>query len=113
MEKPTVLGYIKDQPRALLDIFLRKEEFIQPFIDVFNANKIKKVYFFGSGTSFNASNIGAYYFKHILNMDAVAQLPTGFKNHEKADWSQLYKKDEILFVAISQSGTSIIWIVRL
>ena len=36
-----------------------------------------------------------------------AQYPTVFKNYEKADWSNTLNEDEILFVGISQSGTSV------
>ena len=73
----------------------------------FTKNNIKKVIFFGSGTSYNVSILGTYYFKHLVGIDAEYQYPTVFKNYEKADWSGLLKKDEILYVGISQSGTSI------
>lgn len=103
----TVLGYMKDQPRALQETLRNKEVFVKPFVETLCKKHIKKVLFFGSGTSYNASQIAAYYFKHILGMDAVAHYPTVFLHYEKADWSNLLKKDEILFVGISQSGTSI------
>ena len=107
MEKPTVIGYMKDQPRALRDTFERKDIFTKPFEDVFLKNTIKKILFFGSGTSYNASLIAAYYFKHIVGIDAAGHYPTVFANYEKADWTNTLKNEEILFVGISQSGTSI------
>ena len=55
MEKPTVLGYMKDQPRALRAAFARRAEFVEPFRQLFVQLPIKKVLFFGSGTSYNAS----------------------------------------------------------
>jgi len=106
MEKTTVLDYIKDQPRALRATLINKDEFINPFVEIFEKYNIKKVIFFGSGTSYNASIIAAYYFKQILGMDAIGQYPTVFENYEKADWANTLKKEEILFVGISQSGTS-------
>lgn len=106
MEKATVIGYIKDQPRALRATLKNKEEFVIPFVEVFKKYNIKKVIFFGSGTSYNASIIAAHYFKQILGIDAMGQYPTVFKNYEKADWTSTLKKEEILFVGISQSGTS-------
>lgn len=106
MEKATVLGYIKDQPRALRDTLKNKDEFVVPFVEVFKKNNIKKVIFFGSGTSYNASIIAAHYFKQILGIDAVGHYPTVFKNYEKADWTNTLKKEEVLCVGISQSGTS-------
>lgn len=107
MEKATVLGYIKDQPRALRAALENKDVFVNPFVEVFRKHNIKKVLFFGSGTSYNASIIAAHYFKQILGIDAAGHYPTVFKNYEKADWTNTLKKEEILFVGISQSGTSV------
>ena len=107
MDKPTVLGYMHDQPRALKYAFEHREEFLKPFVEIFKEHNIKKVLFFGSGTSYNASLIAAYYFKQIVGIDASGNYPTVFLNYEKPDWSGLLKNDEILFVGISQSGTSI------
>lgn len=106
MKNPTVLKYISDQPRALRDVLDRKKVFVDPFLEVLNKNRIKKILFFGSGTSYNVSTIAAHYFKHIVGIDSSGNYPTVFKNYEKADWTGLLNKDEILFVGISQSGTS-------
>lgn len=107
MSQPTVIGYIKEQPKQLAYVFENREEFIQPFLDVFEKNQIQKVIFFGSGTSYNVSIIAAYYFKHIVGLNAEAQYPTVFKNYEQADWTNSLDKKQILFVGVSQSGTSI------
>ena len=107
MEKPTVLGYMKDQPRALRAAFARRAEFVEPFRQLFVQLPIKKVLFFGSGTSYNASQIAAYEFKHLCKLEAQGHYPTVFAHYEQADWSGMLKKEEILFVGISQSGTSI------
>ena len=106
-KEPTVLGYMHDQPRALQKTFKNRNEFVEPFVEIFKEHRIKKVLFFGSGTSYNASLIAAYYFKHIVGIDAIGNYPTVFHNYEKADWTGVLQKDEILFVGISQSGTSI------
>ena len=107
MSEPTVIGYMKEQPERLKYVFENRDVFVKPFVDVFVKNKIKKVIFFGSGTSYNVSLIATYYVKHIVGIDAEAQYPTVFKNYEKADWSNTLNEDEILFVGISQSGTSV------
>lgn len=107
MSQPSVMGYIKEQPERLLYVFNHREEFILPFLKTFTQNHIKKVVFFGSGTSYNVATIAAYYFKHIVGIAAEAQYPTVFRNYEKADWSETLSKNDILFVGISQSGTSI------
>lgn len=105
--KQTVLDNINEQPKVLKYTLENQSIFVKPFVEVFKKHTIKKIMFFGSGTSYNVSNIAAYYFKHIVGIDACAQYPTVFKNYEKADWTGMLKNDEILFVGISQSGTSI------
>ncbi len=107
MSEPTVLGYMKEQPKRLAYVFDHRDIFVHPFVDVFKKYDIKKVIFFGSGTSYNVSQIAAYYFKHIVGIAAEAQYPTVFKHYEKPDWTGMLKEDQILFVGISQSGTSV------
>lgn len=107
MNKPTVIGYMKEQPERLAYVYENRNVFIEPFVEVFQKYDIKKVIFFGSGTSYNVSLIAAYYFKHIVGIAAEAQYPTVFKNYEKPDWTGMLKEEQILFVGISQSGTSI------
>lgn len=103
----TVLGNILDQPRALREAFKNREVFVNPFVKLLKEKEYKKILFFGSGTSYNVSVLAEYYFKQIVGIDAKAHYPTVFKNYEKADWSGLLNKEDILFVGISQSGTSI------
>jgi len=61
-EQPTVLGYMKSQPEVLDRTYRNKDVFVKPFVEYFLKNDIKKIIFFGSGTSYNVSNIAAYYF---------------------------------------------------
>ena len=103
----TVLDNIKEQPSVLKYTLENQSVFVDPFVALFQKHSIKKVIFLGSGTSYNVSHIAAYYFKQIVGIDACAQYPTVFKNYEKADWTGMLKNDEILFVGISQSGTSV------
>ena len=105
--KPTVLGYMYDQPRALREAFKNRDVFLKKFVDLIVEKKYKKILFFGSGTSYNVSTLAEYYFKHLVGIDAKAHYPTVFINYEKADWSGLLKKEDILCLGFSQSGTSI------
>ena len=65
MSKPTVLGYMHEQPERLAYVFENRDVFVKPFVEVLQKNNIKKVIFFGSGTSYNVSHLATYYFKHI------------------------------------------------
>lgn len=107
MEKPTVFGYICDQPRALRECFAHREQFCAPFAEIFKKHPIKKVYLLGSGTSYNASLVGKTYFSELLGVEVEVCIPTVFTNYVKVNINGIYKKDEILIVAISQTGTSI------
>lgn len=103
----TVVGNIKSQPEVLPQVFANRAVFVDPFVKAFRDFDIEKVIFFGSGTSYNVSQIAAYYFKHIVGVAAEAAYPTVFKNYERPDWTGRIANDRILFVGISQSGTSV------
>lgn len=103
----TVLENIRYQPTVLPEVLENAASFVEPFVEFVQEHDIKKVIFFGSGTSYNVSHIAAYYFKHIVGMAAEAQYPTVFGNYERPDWTGLIPNEQILFVGISQSGTSV------
>ena len=105
MSEVSVIGYMREQPERLRYVFKNREVFIQPFLEACKGKK--KILFFGSGTSYNVSLLATYYFKHICHIDAQAYYPNVFKYYEQPDWSNSLKKEEILFVGISQSGTSV------
>lgn len=105
--RQTVLENIKYQPIVLPEVLRDRAVFVAPFVKFVQEHDIKKVLFFGSGTSYNVSQIASYYFKHIVGMCAEAHYPTVFKNYEKPDWTGSIPNDQILFVGISQSGTSV------
>ena len=107
MEKPTVLGYIKEQPSRLKYVFENRDVFVKPFCDFFKEHDIKKIILLGSGTSYNAGVSACYYFKQISNIDAEVFYPTVYTGYEKADWTGTLSKDQILFIGVSQTGTSI------
>ncbi|AEB07811.1 Glutamine--fructose-6-phosphate transaminase (isomerizing) [Coriobacterium glomerans PW2] len=105
--KQTVLGNIRSQPEVLSGVFADQTSFTHPFSAEINEGNIRKIIFFGSGTSYNAAHIAAYYFKHIVGIAAEACYPTVFEHYEKPDWTGSIANDHILFVGISQSGTSV------
>lgn len=107
MDKPSMINYILDQPRALRATWEIRNLYCNPFKEVFIKNNIKLVYFLGSGTSYHASIVAAEYFEKYVGVDAVAMIPTQFANYEKINNNGVYAKEEILVVGISQSGTSV------
>ncbi|MDP4108651.1 MAG: SIS domain-containing protein [Bacillota bacterium] len=105
--KHTMIEYIKDQPRALRHTYNNREKVTNEINELFSAKNIKKIYFLGSGTSYHASLIAKKYFEKYLDVEAVASIPTAFTYYENINNNGIYKKDEILVVAISQTGSSI------
>ena len=103
----TVLDNIRYQPIVLPQVLANRAVFVDPFVQLVQEKGIRKIIFFGSGTSYNVSHIAAYYFKHLVGMAVEAQYPTVFCNYEKPDWTDSIPCDQVLFVGISQSGTSV------
>ena len=54
-DNTTVLGNMAEQPERLRYVFDNCDVFTRPFVEVIKKNNIKKVLFFGSGTSYNVS----------------------------------------------------------
>ncbi len=107
MEKPSMLGYIRDQGRALLNTFDNRDVYCEPFVKVFSECDIRKVYILGSGTSYHAALAAKHYFEKYLQTEAEVMIPTSFTNYESININGVYRKEQILVVGISQSGTSV------
>ena len=102
----SMLDYIIRQPEILKRTFDRRNEFLEPFQRVFQNHSIKRIYFFGSGTSHHVSRLGAMYFNRYLKAEASAHEPIPFADREPINPCGVYKEGEILAVGVSQSGTS-------
>ena len=76
----TVLGNMKSQPEVLKYTLENQKVFVDPFVEIFQKHDIRKIFFLGSGTSYNVAHIAAYYFKQIVGIDASAQYPTVYKS---------------------------------
>lgn len=107
MEKPTMLGYIRDQGRALLNTFDNREVYCKPFIKVFGSRDIRKIYILGSGTSYHAALAAKHYFEKYLQTETEVMIPTSFTNYERVNVNGIYRNEQILAIGISQSGTSV------
>lgn len=55
----TVLDNIRYQPTVLPEVLAGRSAFVDPFVELVQEHDIKKVIFFGSGTSYNVSQIAA------------------------------------------------------
>lgn len=103
---PSMLDYILRQPDILQKTYSERDAFLEPLHSMFQTHSIKRIYFFGSGTSYHVSRLGAMYFSRILNLECSAHEPILFADCEAVNPSDIYGKDEVLAVGVSQSGTS-------
>lgn len=105
--KTTMIKNIYDQPRALRTTFEKREVFCKPWCNFLSAQSIKTVYVLGSGTSYHAALVIREYIQQFMQMPCIVSIPTVFLRYEVMDACHQYKKDEILVIGISQSGTSL------
>ena len=64
-------GYILDQGRALRQSFAERACFVDPMIELFQNQDIRKVYFLGSGTSYHAALSFKNWFEKYLKVEAA------------------------------------------
>lgn len=107
MEQLSMIGHVKDTPRILKKTYDNRNEYLQPFVDLFVKNDFKKIYFLGSGTSHHVSLVIRNIFVKLLKIEGVACIPTIFTNHELINPSGVFKKEEICVIGFSQHGDSI------
>ncbi len=104
--KPTMMDYILRQPQILQRIFSERNTFLQPVQQFFSVHPVKRIYFFGSGTSYHVSRLGAMYFSRFLKAETSAHQPVLFCDLEPINPGGVYSEGEMLAVGVSQSGTS-------
>lgn len=107
MGKLSMIGHIKDTPRVIKKAYNLRNEYGKEFIQTFTNHNFKRVYFLGSGTSYNASLVIRNMFVEVLGIDGIAIIPNIFTNHEQINPNQYYNKDEVLIIGLSQHGDSI------
>lgn len=107
MNQPSMLGYIRDQGRALRNTMETREVFCGPMSKLFQQRDVKKVYLLGSGTSYNAALAIRRYLEMYLPVEAEAMIPTVFTNYTRINNNCIYRPDQVLVIGISQSGTSV------
>ena len=78
LDDPSMYGYIKDTGHALRNAYEERALFCDPFVDLMTSHDFKRVYFVGSGTSYNASLYIATLFQRYCKVEASAGFPTRF-----------------------------------
>jgi glucosamine 6-phosphate synthetase-like amidotransferase/phosphosugar isomerase protein len=106
LEDPTMIGYIHDGGNALRNVLENEYAFVSPFRSVIESNDIQEIHFVGSGTSYNASLYIAKMIRRFSHIASYAAYPT--RSDPKVDVAcSGYRASQILYVGVSQSGTSV------
>ena len=106
LKKPQMIDYIYEQQAVLMKIFDNRKTITAPVIDLFKRNEIKRIFLIGTGSSYHAALVGQQLFARWMDVEATVTIPTTFTNYEKINANQVYEKQNILVLAISQGGKS-------
>lgn len=107
MAKLTMMEHIEDTARVLQRAFDEREEYGKDFIDFMVKNDIKKIYFTGSGTSYNAMRVIRNMFVELLHVEGIAIEPNVFTYSESINPSGIFSNDQILVIGLTQHGDSL------
>ena len=107
MTKLNMMGHIEDTGRVLRRAFDERNDYGKEFIDFLTKRDFKKIYFTGSGTSYNAMRVVRNTFVKFLHVEGVAIEPTVFTYSESINPSSAFRPDQILVIGLSQHGDSL------
>ncbi|MDO1605820.1 SIS domain-containing protein [Lactobacillus sp. YT155] len=107
MGKMNMLDHILDTGRVLSRAYDERMEYGKDFIEFLSKGDFKKIYFTGSGTSYNAMRVVRNMFAEILKVEAIAIEPTIFTNLEDVNPTGIYQSSQILVIGLSQHGDSL------
>lgn len=106
MAKMTMMNHIEDTGRVLARAYDERSDYGADFVKLLKENDFKKIYFTGSGTSYNAMRVIRNMFVRLLKVEGVAIEPTVFTNSEVLNPSSAFRPDQILVIGLSQHGDS-------
>lgn len=107
MTKLTMMGHIEDTGRVLRRAFDERDDYGKDFIQFLATRDFRKIYFTGSGTSYNAMRVVRNTFVKLLRVEGVAIEPTVFTYSESINPSSAFRPDQILVIGLSQHGDSL------
>ena len=100
----TMLDEIAEESELFSYVLERKNYYTKDFVNIFLNNKIKKIYFLGSGSPSHLSTTLKYAAIKILKVEASCSLPSLFNNHEGFNISNAYRPNEMLLICPVESG---------
>ena len=83
-----MLEEIRSEPYFFEICLDQKEKITRDFVGLFMSHSIKRIYFSGSGSPFNAGIVLKYAAEKLLNIEATCSYPMLFNNHEGRMWEE-------------------------
>ncbi|WP_164512004.1 SIS domain-containing protein [Lacticaseibacillus daqingensis] len=102
-----MMDHIEDTGRVLQRAYDERADYGADFINLLAKGDYKKIYFTGSGTSYNAMRVVRNTFVKLLQIEGVAVEPTIFTYSESINPSSAFRPDQILVIGLSQHGDSL------
>ncbi|WP_179393897.1 SIS domain-containing protein [Lacticaseibacillus absianus] len=107
MAKLTMMDHIEDTGRVLQRAYDERTDYGKDFVKLLTEGDYKKIYFTGSGTSYNAMRVVRNTFVELLHVEGIAIEPTVFTYSESINPSSIFRPDQILVIGLSQHGDSL------
>lgn len=101
-----MLEEIRSEPYFFEICLDQKEKITRDFVGLFMSHSIKRIYFSGSGSPFNAGIVLKYAAEKLLNIEATCSYPMLFNNHEGLNVGRKYGPEEMVVICPAESGRS-------
>ena len=100
MEEITMLDYIRQTPKTVLDIIDHSAEYTKELLEFYTKHECEGICLIASGSSYNGCLIASHFMRHLLGIDLRLITPFSFVNDE---YQHIGSE---LFLGVSQSGCS-------
>ena len=104
MNENIMMEYIYSEPQLLEELLENRQYLCENFVKHFKSHSVKRVYFSGNGSPYNASAVIRYMIEKLLRVEASVEYPSMFNNHCSFNANGVYKPDEMLLICPAQSG---------
>ena len=98
-----MLEDIKKEPELLRNLFVRRKEITADFVSLFSKNRIKRIYFTGSGSPLYVGNVLKYASIRLLGVEATSDPAMLLLNHIGFN-TTVYSSEEIVLFCPAESG---------
>lgn len=104
INKHAMIDTIKEQPGLIEELFENRKEITKGFVELFQKQNIKKVYFSGHGAALNDALWIEPFMKMILKVEVEVTNPTTFNHRGAFNVGGFWNPEEMLVICPAQAG---------